>query len=89
MDEDDLTADLNGLSLEEHMEKEIQSELERGRTLFKEVETFAEYVQNFPSYRREKVKFQHLRRDIQTDLDRLEKVSFNRTIFIALEGRFR
>jgi hypothetical protein len=79
MDEDELVSDLNDLSLEEQVEREVQLQLEKGRTLLKEVETFAEYVQKLP--RRDRVHFQHLRGDIQHDLRNLERVSRSGAMF--------
>ena len=68
-----ITMGMEDLGLEQVI-AEIKQEFRKGQILLDEIERFAQYAQNLPRYRREKIEFRDMKRDIQHDLNGLEKV---------------
>jgi hypothetical protein len=70
---EDLTIDLDDLSLDQ-VHLEVKHEYQNGEKLLEEIERFARHAQKELRYRRERIQFSDLKRDIQHDLKGLEKV---------------
>jgi hypothetical protein len=78
---DHITSKLNDLTLEQ-VKHEINQEIGKGRQLLQEIETFVQFTQRYPRYKRERIEFKDIRKDIQHDLQSLEKVVTVSPLFI-------